>query len=41
MSHLQKCLMFGTLKILECRRLELNFEFLHDHRHGKVNDEKN
>jgi len=39
MSHLQKCLTFGTLQVLECCKWELNFEVSHDLYHGQENEE--
>jgi hypothetical protein len=40
MPHLKEALRFGTLKVFECPKWELNFEFLHDLHHGNRNDEK-
>jgi hypothetical protein len=39
MSHLQKCLNFGTPQVLECCKWELNFEVSHDLYHGQANEE--
>jgi hypothetical protein len=40
MSHLQLCLKFGTLQVLECHRCESNFELLHDLHHEQANNAK-
>ncbi len=39
MSHLQKCLTFGTPQVLECCKWELNFEVSHYLYHGQANEE--
>ncbi len=40
MSHVKKCLTFGTPKPLPCYKHELKIEFLHDLSHGQANNEK-
>jgi hypothetical protein len=37
MSHLQLCLTFVTLQVLECHRCESNFELLHYLHHEQAN----
>jgi hypothetical protein len=40
MSHVKKCLTFGTSKPLACYKHELTIEFLHDLSHGQANNEE-
>jgi hypothetical protein len=40
MSHLQECLGLDTLKVFECCRRGVKFEFLHDLHHGNANEKK-